>query len=195
MFWFDEKGEGPFLLVTESSAEPADARDLAAHARSAAVADNATAKGIVEHLCAPPAPQAGADKDQIKAAIKARRRLQYFLREKEHRFLPLAFAYPLLLLVLTGAAGFWRCFYLPRYIERTKIEWAAYWSFLRNAGREICEPIETVVMNRFAWADKLANYYGQLHRSGYVGNFILAASAVLFAANRRAMVPSVLSLG
>jgi len=177
---FDEKGNGPFLLLAQG-AEPVDARDLAARATAASTMDAQALSHIVKHLCAP--PETGGSGYQGKAEKKARTFLQRFLHERERRLLPFAFAYPLLLALFGGnGRGFWKSFRLKPYLDGAAAEWRSYWTALGEAGPSVCDPIRDIVMQRFAWADRLANYYGQLHRSGYVGNFFLAALAVLFAA-------------
>ncbi|VTU26007.1 hypothetical protein SRS16CHR_03772 [Variovorax sp. SRS16] len=42
------------------------------------------------------------------------------------------------------------------------------------------EAMQTVLWPRFAFADNLAEHYGQNYRSGYISNFALAACAVIF---------------
>lgn len=178
---FDASGDGPYLLFA-SSVEPSDARDLASRAQAGSVAATAEIARLVEHLCAPPRSADEADEHQRDVFKNARRLLDRFLRERERRFLAAAIAYPLLLSVFSKKKGFWKSLWMPRYVEATIEEWKSYWGNLDAAGPAVCTPIRDVVMVRFAWADKLANYYGQLHRSGYVGNFLLAAIAVLCAA-------------
>jgi hypothetical protein len=170
---FDEHGNGPFLLET-SIGSPTDTRDLAAEAAKNPAADKETITRIVERLCAPPGAEANY-KDN------ARIRLQQLLRERQKRFTWGAFFYPLLLSLLSKKRQFWQSIILPRYSAGVAGQWQTYWAAL-GEGCECVEPIRHTVMERFTWADGLANYYSQLHRSGYIGNYIFAASAVFCAA-------------
>jgi len=173
---FDERGNGPFLLM-QSSGAPADACELAASIPRDAVADADVVASVVERLCAPPAAEPGGAKQKESA----RARLERFLGEHEWRLTILAFFYPLLLCLLGKNKLSWRIFFQPRYSEGAAIQWDAYWKALGNDAR-LYAPIRDTVMARFTWADGLANYYGQLHRSGYISNYTFAAFAVACAA-------------
>jgi hypothetical protein len=190
---FDEKGSGAFLLHG-SSIEPADARDLAARAAHEPAADAAVVRHMVEYLCLPPGPTPLSDEHQRKSAEEARESLCRFLREDEHTRLYTGFSYPLLLSLWSDKKGFWKSFRQAPYKEGTVSEWKDYLAPLEEAGPSVTVPIRDIVMLRFAWADKLANHYGQLHRSGYVSNFMLAALAILFAAVPQARWPAIVEL-
>jgi hypothetical protein len=187
---FDEKGNGAFLLHG-SSIEPADARDLAARAARDPAADASVIRHMAEYLCAPPAPTPLSDEHQRKSAEEARESLCRFLHEEEHTRLYTGFSYPLLLSLWSDKKGFWRSFRQVPYKEGTVSEWKDYLVPLEEAGPSVSVPIRDIVMLRFAWADKLANHYGQLHRSGYVSNFMLAALAIFFAAIDRSWTPAI----
>jgi len=176
---FDERGKGPFLLETEG-VTPSDARDLAARAAQGQVANAGTIAAIVERLCAPPGASArGPAPGKSEKAVRTQ--LQRFLNERERRLVLSAPWYPLLLSLFSDKRHFWRSFRQPPYIAGTEKNWAAYWEALSGFDG-VCAPIRNTVMMRFAWADGLANHYSQLHRSGYISNYMLAAIAVLCAA-------------
>ncbi|MDR5728886.1 MAG: DUF4231 domain-containing protein [Terriglobia bacterium] len=180
VLWFDEKGNGPFLLQG-NSIEPVDARDLAKRASKGLVADSTTVNELVGHLCAPPTVPAKAAKYQKKSTEKARKQLRRFFDERERFGLYTAFSYPLLLSVLSDKAGFWRSLRQQPYEEAAKADWKEYRAVADTAPALVRKPIYEIILPRFAWADNLANRYGQRHRSGYVSNFALATFAVLFA--------------
>ena len=69
---------------------------------------------------------------------------------------------------------------MPRYADSAAEQWTGFHSGRRVAGHDsLCgfAGLETL----FAWADGLANHYGQAYRSGLVLNFLCAAGAVLVA--------------
>jgi hypothetical protein len=170
VFRFDVQGNGPFLL---SSDAPADARDLAA--RAGEPTDSAAIASIVEHLCAPP-------KDAADPTAKvARKRLARFFKERERHIHFAPPWYPLLLTLLSGKRGFWKSFRQRPYVASTEEEWSRYWSALNCLPPSVRSPIYDVIMTRFAWGDRLANRYGQIHRSSYISNYMFAVVAVLAA--------------
>jgi hypothetical protein len=171
---FDADGNGPFHLCNDG--DPANASDLAHQAT--AVLDEAALRMIVERLVAPPSSAVGAGGEN--AVNAARARLADYLGEHERRR-NWAFSYPLLLRLLGNKSGFLKSFHQPPYLETTEEEWKDYWLPLAGESPALLAPIRDIVMVQYAWADKLANYYGQKHRSGYVRNFVLAAFAVFFA--------------
>ena len=178
---FDAQGNGPFLLQTGDIGR-FDAEALAARAAAGAPVKEADMHDIVRHLCAPPTTLPDMDEHQLEATDQARAQLDRFLAESEHRGLPPgALSYPLLVSLFSWKKGFWRSFRQRPYRDATRAGWAVYLAELDAAGQAVKQPVYDILMPRFAWADNLANRYGQLHRSGYVNNFILAALAVLFA--------------
>ena len=71
-------------------------------------------------------------------------------------------------------------FTTQRYEESTRAEWLAF--------HEACGPHQHGVAaslgeieRSFAWADRLAQHFGQTYRSGHVLNFTFGATAVLIA--------------
>lgn len=177
---FDVEGNGPFLLQTGDIGR-FDAEALAARAAAGAPVNQAEMHDIVRHLCAPPTTTPDMDEHQFQSTKKAREQLHRFLTGKERGFLAGAFSYPLLVSLLSLKKGFWRSLWQLPYQKATRVNWAVYLAELDAASPALKQPIYDILMPRFAWADNLANRYGQLHRSGYVSNFILAALAVLFA--------------
>jgi len=178
---FDAEGNGPFLLRPGDIGR-FDAQALAARAAAGSAVDGAGMSEIVRHLCEPPPKLSkDVDKHRSKSTEKARGQLRRFLAEKEHAWLLGAFSYPLLIWLFSLKKGFWRSLWQLPYQEVTRAGWAVYLAELNAASQVVKQPIYDVLMPRFAWADNLANRYGQLHRSGYVNNFMLAAAAVLCA--------------
>lgn len=167
---FDAAGEGPFHL-TGSDAVLTDAIDIAARTKTIAGADEI--KEVVARLCAPP----GAGSNSV--AIK---RLKRFLKESERRRVFSAPWHPLILALFSNWRGFWRSFFRPPYVVHARKDWAAYSEKLKDLDPGFKQRIDDVVLQRFAWADRLADHYGQLHRSGYISNYLLSAVAVGFAA-------------
>lgn len=169
---FDQHGNGPYLL--EQRDGPVDACTLAASASLGTVAGKEVIATLVERLCAPPAEQP----DQTD---NARARLLQFFYERERRFTALALFHPLLLWLCGGKKPTWRIAYLHRYADGAALQWKEYWKAL-GSGSSFETRIRAIIMARCAWADGLANYYGQMHRSGYIGNYTFAALAVACAA-------------
>jgi hypothetical protein len=184
---FDEKGNGPFLLMS-NSIEPMDARDLAQRAKQCPEVDATIVTGLIEHLCAPPTPSGDMEKNTSKVAREASGYLKRYLGEKERRASYFAFSYPLILRVLGGKKGFRKAFRKRNYVDQAKSEWGRYLAAFDQMPAFATKPIGEILLPRFAWADNLANRYGQLHRSAYMNNFMLAAAAVLFAAARWSQV-------
>jgi hypothetical protein len=174
---FDEKGQGPFVMARKGAAA-ADAGDLA---QSAPPLNPARLDDLVQQLCAPPGTRPGQHGKLIKAEQTARRHLERFLSERERRFALLAAAYPLMVSLLAWKKWSWSNLRCPAYLASTEAEWREYWASLQPVGAAVCDPLRRILMTRFAWADKLANFYGQFHRSGYVTNYAFSAMAVLFA--------------
>lgn len=174
---FAANGDGPYLLKNDGPA-PADALDLV---KGAAVPiESATLHAIVESLTAPPSADGDGAAHGTQIRKKARRRLDEFLAEPERRW-NFAFSYPLLLRIFNRDVRFWRSFRQKPYYDATVAEWAGYFRALQNVPAELRKRLLETVTARHSWPDKLAIYYGQKHRSGYVRNFSLAAVAVLFA--------------
>src|SRR5262249_12274095 len=123
----------------------------------------------------------GQEAHQVEAERAARRHLLRFLREKERRLAFPAFAYPLMVCLFAWRKWSWSNLRSAPYLSGTEEEWDAYWKPLQAAGDGICGPLRRILMARFAWSDKLANFYGQFHRSGYVTNYGFAAFAVFCA--------------
>jgi hypothetical protein len=177
---FDVEGNGPFLLQPGDIGR-FDAQALAARAAAGSAVDGAKMDEIVRHLCEPPNPTREKDKHRFKSTERARIQLCRFLAEKECPWLLGAFSYPLLICLFGFKRGFWRSLWQLPYQKATRAGWSAYLEELNEAGQAVKQPVYDILMPRFAWADNLANRYGQLHRSGYVNNFMLAGAAVLCA--------------
>lgn len=60
-------------------------------------------------------------------------------------------------------------------------DWQAILSALNARNPAAAERLRDIVLVRYLWADRLANYYAQLYRSSYVRNFCFAAFAVIAA--------------
>ena len=170
VLWFDAEGKGPFLL-SGRDAVMSDARDAAK--RAGEPVDTEAIGQVVAQLCAPP----GGDGNAEAAA-----RLARFFKEREHRLLISAFWYPAILSLFSRWTGFRRSFWRPPYVAGAAADWQTYWAGLAGLDAGMKERIGAVVLRRFAWADRLADYYGQLHRSGDISNYLLSAVAVVFAA-------------
>lgn len=167
---FDAKGEGPFLLSGNDTAL-SDARDVVSRSRTAAEDQDIAA--VVDRLCAPPDAEGNTE-----AAMRLRR----FLKEREHRLLFSAFWYPAILSLFSQWRGFGKTFWRPSFVAGAKADWQTYWAGLSALDAGLKRRIGDVVLARFAWADRLADHYGQLHRSGYISNYLFSALAVVFAA-------------
>ena len=170
VLWFDAEGNGPFLL-SGGEAVMSDARDTAERASGAVGADEIG--HVVARLCAPPGGDGNA---------KAAKRLRRFLGESEHRVILFGFWYPLILKLFGKRKGLRKSFFRPPYLANAEADWRPYWQRLESLDARLKRQIGNVVLTRFAWADRLADHYGQLHRSGYISNYLLAALAVLCAA-------------
>lgn len=64
------------------------------------------------------------------------------------------------------------------YLQATEGSWGSTGQ-IDNVPGFLPNDMRTILWPRFAWADNLANYYGQYYRSGYISNFFLAALAVI----------------
>lgn len=179
VLWFHPDGHGPYLLVG-STVTPSDARDLAERAAADGRATDSDILNVIDRISAPPA-KANCDATQ-KTAKKAHKHLLKFLNEWDRRFTMIDPWYPLLLSLFSDKKGFWKSIVQSSYIKGVEQEWDQYWRLLGSFGTTACLPLHETLMPRFAWADKLADRYGMLHRSCYVRNYLLAALAVLFAA-------------
>ncbi|WP_345864350.1 hypothetical protein [Sphingomonas qilianensis] len=105
--------------------------------------------------------------------------LEHYLGERQRRARP-RIEYPLLL-ALFGIKPLRRsAFASERYEEATCVEWL---NFRNSCGPERfgVDVTLTDLERSFAWADQLAQHFGQIYRSGHALNFTLAASAVLIA--------------
>ena len=174
---FDAAGEGPYALVAEGQ-ETADAVDLAIRSASEGPVGEDDIAAMIEDLVSPPRGKPGIPADYNALLLESRKMLLRFLAERERHWLLTAFSYPLLLAAFAGKSGFLSALRMKPYLAETAKDWAAYWQSLPPGDIPLSTRVGEIVMTRFAWADNLANYYGQLHRSGYVANFALSAMAV-----------------
>ncbi len=68
---------------------------------------------------------------------------------------------------------------LPRdYLDATRATWRALWV---NVPDSITRPVESALLAPYAWADQLATYYANRHRSAFTWSYLLAPLAVLLA--------------
>lgn len=108
-----------------------------------------------------------------------REQLALFLDERE-RTIRTRIEYPLLLAV-TGVRGLSRSvFRIAPYANATCPEWARFHH--ATAAERLSHHCETDALERqYCWADRLAQHYAQIYRSGHVLNFALAGLAVILA--------------
>lgn len=126
-----------------------------------------TLHDLVQAIIGPPAdPRTQAD-------------LYNYLGEREKR-LRTRIEYPMMLALLGVKRPRASTFVSAPYEEATRGEWRPL--------HQACEPelkgvaeIFGEVETSFAWADRLAQHYAQIYRSGHVLNFTFAAAAVLLA--------------
>ncbi|MBL4659037.1 MAG: hypothetical protein JKY19_01675 [Alcanivoracaceae bacterium] len=105
------------------------------------------------------------------------KKLDCFFKEKHQRWQP-RFSYPLMLMLMLVKKMNISNFYQVSYFSNKDIN-------LENINQHLVDPeatkLEKFCKTPFAFADGLGVRYGQLYRSSYVTNFILAAIAVLLA--------------
>lgn len=126
-----------------------------------------TLRDLVQAIIGPPAdPRTQAD-------------LYNYLGEREKR-LRTRIEYPLMLAALGVKRPRASTFISAPYEQATRGEWRSL--------NQACEPelkgvaeIFGEIEASFAWADRLAQHYAQIYRSGHVLNFTFAAAAVLLA--------------
>lgn len=70
---------------------------------------------------------------------------------------------------------------LPDLWRDSGRSWAKGWDAEPPLAEEVCEPIDALLREPFAWADGLAVYYADLTRSSMLLNYLMAAAAVLLA--------------
>jgi hypothetical protein len=109
-------------------------------------------------------------------------RLTRFFAETERRIRK-RLSYPIMLWIWCIRRPSRHDFFTPPYQEAARRVWMPFLHGLGGTGcerehRPVRQRIEQLLMSRYAWADSLANHYGQTFRSGYVANFGLAALAV-----------------
>lgn len=109
----------------------------------------------------------------------ARRDLEKYLAERECLIRPRA-EYPLLLAMMGVKRLRHTAFSAERYEESTRTEWLAFREAC-GADRHGVEAPLNGIERSFAWADRLAQHFGQTYRSGHVLNFACGATAVLIA--------------
>ncbi len=128
-------------------------------------------------------PRAPADKAiaQVMAALTVppehkvdTRMLKQFYRERAATSTP-ALAYPLLL-AATGVRGLSRRDLKPMQAEASSEDLRGL--LARSSGET---DFATQLISRYGLADTAASYFAQVFRSGFVGNFTLAAIAVILA--------------
>lgn len=122
---------------------------------------------LVQRVIGPPShPQALAD-------------LKLYLAEREWRLRPRA-EYPLMLAMLGVKRLRRSTFSSGRYEEGTRAEWLAFREACGSDRHGVATSIDEL-QRAFAWADRLAQHFGQTYRSGHVLNFTAAAFAILIA--------------
>lgn len=107
--------------------------------------------------------------------------LKQYLDEREWRLRPRA-EYPLLLAALGVKPLRKSAFSSPGYEDVTRAEWE---SFRESCGGDlhgVASPLDGIERS-FAWADRLAQHFAQIYRSGHVLNFTFGALAVVIALN------------
>lgn len=70
---------------------------------------------------------------------------------------------------------------LPDLESATEREWQTEWQVAPGLPAAMIERVNAAVRPHFAWSDRLANYYADLHRSSFVLNYLLGALAVFLA--------------
>jgi hypothetical protein len=129
--------------------------------------DTASLHQLVAAILGPPSdPRAMAD-------------LEGYLAEREWLVRPRA-EYPLLLAVLGVKRLRPSAFSSERYEDATRREWLAFRAACGNEQHGVAAPLDDIERS-FAWADRLAQHFGQTYRSGHVLNFTFGATAVLIA--------------
>jgi hypothetical protein len=129
--------------------------------------DKASLHQLISAILGPPAdPRAMAD-------------LEGYLAEREWLIRPRA-EYPLLLAMLAVKPLRQSAFSSERYEEATRVEWRAFREACGHERHGVAAPLDAIERS-FAWADRLAQHFGQTYRSGHVLNFTFGATAVLIA--------------
>ncbi len=83
---------------------------------------------------------------------------------------------------LLGGMGISRPkFRMPGFEEETLEEWQEVWNTSPGLPSSLIDQINRAFLLKFAWADKLANYYADLYRSSFIVNYFLSGCAVLAA--------------
>ena len=88
--------------------------------------------------------------------------------------------YPLLLAMLGVKRLKRSAFSTQRYEESTRAEWLAFHEACGAHQHGVAASLDEIERS-FAWADRLAQHFGQTYRSGHVLNFSFGATAVLIA--------------
>lgn len=105
--------------------------------------------------------------------------LKQYLSEREWLVRPRA-EYPLLLALLGVKRLRHSAFTAQSYEESTRAEWLAFHEACGNDQHGVSASLGEIERS-FAWADRLAQHFGQTYRSGHVLNFTFGAAAVLIA--------------
>jgi hypothetical protein len=105
--------------------------------------------------------------------------LKKYLSEREFLVRPRA-EYPLLLAMLGVKRLRRSAFSSQRYEESTRVEWLAFHDACGAHQHGVAASLGQIERS-FAWADRLAQHFGQTYRSGHVLNFTFGATAVLIA--------------
>ncbi|MBO9713767.1 hypothetical protein [Sphingomonas sp.] len=116
----------------------------------------------------------GPPEDPTEAA-----HLADYLRERERLLRP-RLEYPLLLATMGVKRMRASAFASARYAEATRREWAPFHASVGGGRHGVEAPLDAVEQ-AFGWADRLAQHFAQIYRSGHVLNFTLGALAVLIA--------------
>jgi hypothetical protein len=105
--------------------------------------------------------------------------LKQYLSEREWLVRPRA-EYPLLLALLGVKRLKHSAFSSQSYEESTRAEWLAFHEACGEHQHGVSASLGEIERS-FAWADRLAQHFGQTYRSGHVLNFSFGAAAVLIA--------------
>lgn len=164
VIWIDPEDPRPQLMLKPTSLGGVDLVELAEHATDL---DKKGVTSLVAALLAPPQPAEGHEGRQRKA-------LDRFLGETEkRRYQFLAYR---LLLAFAGAGGISPPAPWP---GSARAAWEPFQKAMSGYGDKLSVALSGRLFHAFAWADRLADYYGEWRRSAAVLNFVLAPVAVL----------------
>jgi hypothetical protein len=164
VIWIDPDDPKPRLMLKPSSLGGVDLMELAEHATDL---DRKGIDALVAALLAPPQPGDGAEGRQ-RAALD-----RFFAESERKSFHFMAYRALLTIAGVGGSRG------PAAWPDAALAAWCPFQKAMEGYGARLGEALSGRLFDAFAWADRLADYYGEWRRSAAVLNFVLASVAVM----------------